>query len=163
MSELRQLAALVVVALLLGAVGLLVIDAVVASATQEGDITVERYTAVLYMNGTLTEEYLYNIKVSGEYRMLYRSWEAPVSLQQMSIPFIQPLKIEGPPGAATYIRDDNGSVFVAPPYDNDQSVISTILSLAEFNEVGVYNPSMFAAGEYTVRYTFQVHPPIEYD
>jgi uncharacterized membrane protein len=31
------------------------------------------------------------------------------------------------------------------------------------NEAGCYAPGYFAAGRYTVKYIFNVYPPIEYD
>ncbi len=40
---------------------------------------------------------------------------------------------------------------------------STISQSAQNDEVGIYNPGSFAAGQYTVDYTYLLYPPIEYD
>jgi len=40
---------------------------------------VDRYDAVLSPDGTLTETYIYHVKADQVYRMLYRSWEVPLS------------------------------------------------------------------------------------
>ena len=76
MGETKQLAVLIIAALVAGIIGLLVIT--VVPPLFEGDLVVDSYTAVLYENGTLTEQYTYIVKNPGEYRMLYRSWEAPL-------------------------------------------------------------------------------------
>ncbi|NIQ34098.1 MAG: DUF2207 domain-containing protein, partial [Nitrososphaeria archaeon] len=53
---------------------------------------VEGYTATFFADGTLVEEYTYNVKVSGKYRMLYRSWEAPLSNEKLDQPYIELLE-----------------------------------------------------------------------
>ena len=43
------------------------------------------------------------------------------------------------------------------------SLKSQIGSLADTDEIGIFNPDYYAAGTYTVGYTYVVHPPVEYD
>ena len=40
---------------------------------------------------------------------------------------------------------------------------SRIEDLAEYDEVGIYNPSYYNAGKYTSQYTYVINPPLEYD
>jgi len=42
-------------------------------------------------------------------------------------------------------------------------LINTISSLAYSNEVGSFKPDYYDPGRYTVQYTFDIHPPLEYD
>jgi hypothetical protein len=66
-GEIKQLAALVIAGLLAGLIGLVIVT--VAPPAFEGDLVVDSYFAVLYENGTLTEQYTYGVKNPGEYRM----------------------------------------------------------------------------------------------
>ena len=54
------------------------------------------------------------------------------------------------------------TVAVFGPSATEQSR-DRIESLAEYNEVGIYNPAYYDAGEYTSEYTYVVNPPLEYD
>ncbi len=76
MGETKQLAFLVIACLIIGGAGLVLVT--VLPPLFEGDLTVTSYEATLYGNGTLTEHYTYEVKTSGEYHMLYRSWEEPL-------------------------------------------------------------------------------------
>ena len=163
MAETKQILALVVLTLLVGATGLFLITYV--QSLLEGDVLVDQYNAVLYPNGTLVETYVYNVKSSGEYRMLYRSWEVPlvVGASDLGYPHVELLSAVGPDNTVAYAKDYRSSVWVEPRYNQSRSVISAILSLAEDNEVGIYKPDRFEAGSYTVQYTFKLRPPVEYD
>ena len=68
MSETKQLAVLVIASLVLGILGLALVTAI--PSLFEGNLVVDSYDAVLYENGTLTEQYTYDVKTSGQYRML---------------------------------------------------------------------------------------------
>ena len=156
MGEIKQLSTLLMLTILVGIAGLALAHYVPAVLFMDGDIVVEEYHATLYLNGTLVEEYLYNIRVSNKYRMLYRLWEAPVSLENLSYPYIEVLGMEFPEGSVGYVKDYLGNVWTS-------SYPEVINSLAEFNEVGCFNPSRFEAGKYRIKYVFRLHPPIEYD
>ncbi len=156
MGEIKQLSTLLMLTILVGIAGLALAHYVPAVLFMSGDVVVEEYHATLYLNGTLVEEYLYNIRVSNKYRMLYRLWEAPVSLENLSYPYIEVLGMEFPEGSVGYVKDYLGNVWAS-------SYPEVINSLAEFNEVGCFNPSRFEAGKYRIKYVFRLHPPIEYD
>ena len=72
----------------------------------EGDLTVSSYGATLYQNGTLHEQYTYNVATSGEYRMLYRNWVAPLVFTGINSSSIQLVSIDAPAGTVGYARDD---------------------------------------------------------
>ena len=160
MEETKQLAILVIAGLIIGIVGLFLVTA--APALFEGDLVVTSYDAVLYDNGTLTEQYTYDVKTSGEYRMLYRSWEAPLTFGTPTQPSVVMVSATPPAGTIAYAKDDSGKVVT---FGNQEasSYTSTIGSLANTDEVGIFNPGRFSAGHYTVSYTYVLHPPIEYD
>ena len=161
MSERRQILTLVGLTLIVGVASVTLIWCL-SFSVGGGDIVVDEYRATFYPDGTLVEEYTYDIRVK-KFRMLFRVWEAPLSADALGSPYIEPLEIEGAPGAIGYYRDHTGWVSVDEPYRDDWGVINTIASLAYRNEVGSYNTDMYDPGRYRVRYTFDVHPPIEYD
>jgi len=49
-----------------------------------GDVYVDSYNANLYLNGTLEENFVYEIKEPFKYRMLYRDWKIPLSYASCS-------------------------------------------------------------------------------
>ena len=126
------------------------------------DVYIDEYKATFYPNGTLVEEYTYEIRVK-KFRMLYRAWAAPLSADSLNQPYIEPLEIGVPPGAIGYYKDYTGRVSVNEPYKDNQTLINTISSLAYSNEVGSFKPDYYDPGRYTVKYTFDIHPPLEYD
>ncbi len=160
MSETKQLAVLVIASLVLGILGLALVTAI--PSFFEGNLVVDSYDAVLYQNGTLTEHYTYDVKTSGQYRMLYRSWEAPLTFTPVSYPSVEIISASPPQGTVAYAKNDTGSVIV---YGDSSKGISksTISQLALTNEAGIFKPDYFNAGQYTVGYTYVLHPPIEYD
>ncbi len=160
MGETKQLAALVIATLAIGIVGLFLVA--LTPPLFEGDLVVSSYQATLYQNGTLHEQYTYNVAYSGEYRMLYRSWEAPLEFTSVNSSSIQLVSIDAPAGTVGYAKDDSGNVFVTGTTPT-ASLKSQVASLANTDETGIFDPSYFAAGTYTVGYTYVVHPPVEYD
>lgn len=70
MSEIKQIAVLVIVTLVIGIIGLVAVLTI--PPLLQGDLVASLYDAMLYSNGTLHETYTYNVGTSGEYRMLYR-------------------------------------------------------------------------------------------
>jgi hypothetical protein len=108
----------------------------------------------------------YDVKVGGVYRMLYRTWEVPVSFGYLDTPSVEFVGMEPPPGTIGYVKDHAGNIWTSdqpPGTSGEGSALAGLQYLAEDNEAGFANPSYFPAGTYTVRYTFRVHPPIEYD
>jgi len=57
-----------------------------------GSLAVSSYEAVLYENGTLSEQYTYHVGSSSEYSMLYRYWEAPLTLNDSTQPYVRDRK-----------------------------------------------------------------------
>ena len=160
MSEIKELAILVLATLVLGIIGLGLVT--VIPPLFEGDLVVDSYNAILYENGTLTEQYSYDVKPSGQYRMLYRSWEVPLTLGRGSSPSVQFISANPPSGTIGYAKDGEGNVVVIGGPEGNSSK-ATIRNLAEINEVGIFKPEYYNQGKYSVEYTYLLHPPIEYD
>lgn len=172
MSETRQLAIVIAAVLFIGLFGLLLtgglpgveIGLPSGSVVAGKDVYVDSYSADLYLNGTLKEKFIYNIEAGEKYRMLYRSWTTlPVSLQNLSRPYVQPLSIIPPVGTIPYIKDQSERVTITTKNAASQTAVSDITSLAEPNEVGCYKPQRFDSGSYQIDYLFRIHPPLEFD
>src|SRR5665647_3899651 len=159
MGERRQLGLVVGAGLAIGLVTLILITAVGPSFA--GSLTVSSYEAALHDNGTLSEQYTYNVASSGQYRMLFRAWEVPLSLNSTQ-PYIRVVSMTPAPGTIGYVKDDAGTVTVYGPLATVSSRYQ-IAALAENNEVGIYNSSYFNAGEYTSQFTYVIYPPLERD
>ena len=90
MSEKSQLTALVIGGLVLGIIGLLAVTFILPLF--DGDLVVNSYEATLAEDGSLQEHFTYDVGSSGQYRMLYRIWEAPLvfdgSPTQPSVRFV---------------------------------------------------------------------------
>lgn len=158
MSRLREKTT----ATLLIAIFMISVFTVTQSFAEDSDVYIDEYRATIYPNGTLVEEYTYEVMVK-EYRMLFRVWTAPLSMDSLNQPYIEFLEIEAPPGAIGYYKDYTGQVSVNETHKDDWTLINTIDSLAYSNEVGIFKPDYFDPGRYTVKYTFDIHPPLEYD
>jgi len=118
-----------------------------------GDLYVEKYTAYLSPEGNLTEDYEYG--VYGNYRMLYRVWNAPLIYEgELNKPYIKILEINC--SYIPYIKDYYGNVFAS-------SYKEEIAYLAFRNEAGCFNPSGYKHGKYSVQYKYIIYPPVNYD
>jgi len=161
LAETRQIAALVFLTLLVGISGLTIVTYL--PSVMEEDTVVDEYVATLYANGTLVEDYTYQVKVSNQYRMLFRTWDVALSFGQLNKPYIQFLRGSSSEQMVVYAKDSQGSVWIEDRYRNGQNVLGLVKSLAGLNEVGIVKPERFAAGRYKVHYVFVLHPPLEYD
>ncbi|WP_455278570.1 DUF2207 family protein, partial [[Eubacterium] cellulosolvens] len=161
MAETKQIITLFIVTLLLAISGISLINYL--PLLFEGDIIVDSYVAKYYVNGTLIEEYDYEVKTSGQYRMLYRIWEAPLLQGKLEQPYIEFLNSSSNKEMILYMKNFLGSIWIAEPYRNQTGIINTIKSLAELNEVGGFKSQRFDSGKYIINYIFRIHPPIEYD
>jgi uncharacterized membrane protein len=159
-TERQQILALVAITLLVGV--LAVAGATALPGLLGGNLDVEYYDAVFYENGTLVERYTYDVRSAGEYRMLFRYWDAPLTFGAIDRPHIEFLGMTAPPGTVGYVKDSEGEVRTAAGTATSTD-LAAIRSLAFDNEVGLYNPGYFAPGTYTVEYRYRVRPPIEYD
>jgi uncharacterized membrane protein len=160
LSERQLLLALVALAFLMGIVGL----TLTGGPSYGGGVYVESYSADLYLNGTLFENFRYQVNEAGTYRMFYRSWNAPLSFDPLDSQYVKPLWISSPSGTLPYAVDFQGDVHAfenAPGRPHGRT--DEIASLAERNEAGVYQPDYFKEGLYDVAYAFQLYPPLECD
>ncbi|MEM2925489.1 MAG: hypothetical protein QXJ68_07360 [Methanocellales archaeon] len=70
------------------------------------------------MNGTLEETFVNIVKEAGKYRMLYRSWESPLSSdEKLSFAYIELLNISPPLGAVPYVKDYKGVIRALSLYE----------------------------------------------
>ena len=159
-TERQQIIILFAITLLVGV--LAVAGATALPGLFQGDLDVQHYDAVFYEDGTLIESYTYDVRAAGEYRMLFRYWDAPLTFTAIDQPHIEFIGMTPPPGTIGYIKDADGEVRTAAgnPTPSDVEVIR---DLALANEVGLFNPGYFEPGTYTVEYRYRVRPPIEYD
>ncbi|MCX6677193.1 MAG: DUF2207 domain-containing protein [Methanothrix sp.] len=167
MGEERQAAVLIGLVFLVGLVGLFLTGGLpgmggsFAPGISLGDVYVDSYRADIYLNGTLAEQFLYNIGASGKYKMLYRSWKMPLSEQSPNSPYISLLNVSPPQGTVPYMKDRAGNVTVLSAQGIGYA--GRIADLAENNEAGCLQPQMFSTGEYRIDYRFLIHPFIECD
>ncbi|MCM2465061.1 DUF2207 domain-containing protein [Methanoculleus oceani] len=159
-TERQQILILVAITLLVGV--LAVVGANALPGLFRGSLDVEHYDAVFYENGTLVERYTYDVRSAGEYRMLFRYWDAPLTFTAIDRPHIEFLGMTAPPGTVGYVKDYWGEVRTAAGTASSAD-LATIRSLAFDSEVGLYNPDYFAPGTYTAEFRYRVRPPIEYD
>ncbi|MCK8518558.1 DUF2207 domain-containing protein [Methanoculleus sp. 7T] len=159
-TERQQILILVAITLLVGV--LAVAGAAALPGLFRGNLDVQNYDAVFFENGTLIERYTYDVRSAGEYRMLYRYWNTPLTFGAVDRPHIEFLGMTAPPGTVGYVKDSWGEVRTASGAATP-SDIATIRSLAFDNEVGLFKSGYFAPGTYTVEYRYRVRPPVEYD
>ena len=161
MAETKQIITLAIITLLVAISGIGLIEYI--PSLFEGDIIVDRYVVTYLTDGTLIEEYDYEIKKSGQYRMLYRIWEAPLLQGKLEQPYIEFLNSSSNTEMILYMKNFLGSTWVSESYRTQTRIINTIKSLAELNEVGGFKSQRFDSGKYNLNYAFKIHPPIEYD
>ena len=132
-----------------------------ASGVTLGDVYVDSYRADIYLNGTLAEQFVYDISASGKYKMIYRSWKMPLSEQSMKSPYVSLLEISPPQGSVPYLKNWAGNV--TPLSAQAKNYTGRIANLSENNEAGCLQPQMFSAGKYRIDYRFLIHPFLECD
>lgn len=126
----------------------------------EGDAVVSDYSAVFYSDGTLEETFTYKINVEGK-RFLFRFWEDRLSMTQIPSAHIMLVDIEAPQGTIRYVKTYTGQLSSFD--DSNADILFQIDQLAYNNEAGAFKPGGYEIGEYTVKYTYLVKPPLEYD
>ncbi|SNZ08944.1 Uncharacterized membrane protein [Persephonella hydrogeniphila] len=106
----------------------------------------------------LKERYIYSVKSSDRYKMLYRFWEAPLVFEaKLDKPYIQLQNVKSL--YSWYVKDYYGKVH------GDLDKISEILvrEKAFKNEVGIVQPSYFTKGFYRLNTRYLLYPPVETD
>jgi len=110
-SEKSQLTALVIGALVLGIIGLLAVTIILPLF--DGNLAVNSYEATLAEDGSLQEHFTYDVGSSGQYRMLYRTWEAPLVFDTSPTrPSVQFVSMVPPEGTIGYAKDDSRMVWL---------------------------------------------------
>ncbi len=156
MGELKQLVLVLTGSIVLAIIGLLVFYSIPTESPVSAD-----YTAILDPDGVLTEVFVYHVGENREYTMLYRYWEAPLTLTYTSQPHIQLLSIQCPGDSIPYVKDYTGHVTVW----NISSTIYVydIRERAYLNEAGCYFPGKIPAGDHKVVYKYVIRPPLRCD
>ena len=143
MREERQIAVLITSVFLIGAVGLLLTEEIIGSPAKytksisdqplaiRGDVYVDEYRADFYLNGTLEERFVYQIRESGKYRMLYRNFKDRLASEKLTQPSIELVEVRPPESTTSYIKDWSGKVEII---SGDCARVSEVQSLASINE-----------------------------
>jgi len=163
MSETKDLIKLIVLVTVTGVLGLALVQ-IVESSQYSGDLTAD-YTAKISFSKVITlwESYTYHVN-EYRYKMLYRVWEAPLTLEKINTPCIV-LKSVGS-NEIPYMKDYHGKVIV---FKNDPRAKRLVEMLAERNEVGmIYSGYLtsgrfFDIGDYTLNIFYEIYPPIQTD
>jgi uncharacterized membrane protein len=161
MSEIKPLVKVIIISLVIGILALLLLW-VINPGGSDRRLAVDEYRATLSEDGKLVENYTYDVGVANKYHMLYRYWEVPLSSTPLPIPSVQLLDLIPPEGKIGYMKDNRGD-FTTYGEKPDVSTVNEMKYRANNNEVGVFSYSYLMRGKYTVDFTFQLHPPIEYD
>ena len=161
MEEKQQIIVVVIAALVIAIVAVAGVLTFTLSAGG-GPLVVDTYTAEWQHDGTLAEKYVYEVANTGQYRFLFRAWDAPLVIAPIGSPSVEVTSVTPEEGTIGYAVASDGRVTWYGDTPTTPSDITTIASLGE-NEVGMYTPAYFAAGTHTASYTFIVHPPVEYD
>ncbi|HZD43472.1 MAG TPA: DUF2207 domain-containing protein, partial [Methanomicrobiales archaeon] len=82
MNERQQITLVVVIGVAIAVAGLLALT--FSPQIFPPALSVKTYDAEFYGNGTLVEQITYDVGVSGQYRMLFRNWEAPLTFDGLS-------------------------------------------------------------------------------
>ena len=169
MGEERVLAVYIAI---LVAISLLAVVFVPRLLTRTGPVYAD-YSATLYSNLTLVEEYTYHVGEKGK-TMLYRYWKAPLQVGYVSPPMSKPhivlVGIECPAGSIPYAKDYRGQAYVpasGSPRDWSKEILALALNMvvekAYDNEAGCYFPQGIPLGSHRVKFIFQLYPPVEVD
>ena len=103
MGEARQLAVVLIAAIIISIVGFLF--GLIFINLYEGDLVISGYEAHYSFDGTLTESYLYDVKAAGTYRSLNRDWSVPVSYGRSDQTNIALITSTVPEGSFGYLKD----------------------------------------------------------
>ncbi len=149
-----------IIILILLTTGLVLVANFASIDVLEPEAVVSDYSAIFYSDNTLEETFTYRINVEGK-KFLFRYWEDRLVTGFEPKPHIELIDIKAPSGTIRYVRENRGYVTLLD--EASPNIRTRIHSQAYRNEVGAYNPLGYEPGEYTVKYTFKIVPPLEYD
>ncbi len=145
-------------------------ESVSEGGSAEGGVVIERYSADVYLNGTIQERFQDDINTPHKYSMLYRNWRTLLSTERLKAPYAEPIKVLAPKGTVAYVKDFEGKVWILSPngtfypdkYYEFWPIAKTIKLVSSLNEAGYYitrgPKSPLIAG-----YRFKIHPAIKSD
>jgi len=115
-------------------------------------------TITLDRDVLLDEEYIYHVKMTGMYRMLYRYWKAPLIFEgEYQTPHLKVESISTPYN--WYVKDFKGKIF--GNLDIKEKLL--VKEKAYLNEIGIIDIGYFSSGEYPLKIRYTVVPPVEVD
>jgi uncharacterized membrane protein len=158
LSEYKLISILVIVTLIIGALGIIAVP-FISTKDRSGDYI--EYSAILRRDGTLDEVYKYHLTGNVRTRMLYRFWEMPLSLNELTRPQIKLIEVVPPDGTIAYVKDYQGVVTLLN--DAPKGYEGYIDDLVFDNEAGCYNPNYFSPGDYEIIFKFKLMMEIESD
>ena len=134
----------------------------VKSPEYPGNLTAD-YTASIMFSKVLLLQESCNYHVNAyRYKILYRLWNAPVTIKKEDFPCIVPRGI-GDDGNIVYIRY-NSHIYVSNPI-----ALKIVKKLARKNELGIIcnqypeRGRLFKNGSYSLSVFYEVYPPIQTD
>lgn len=145
------------------------------SASEDGyadeGIAIKRYSADVYLNGSIQERFLYDIHDPHHYMMLYRSWRTPLSTERLKEPYVEPIKIIAPKDTVPYVKDYKGEVRILSPngtfYSNKVYGLWPMCKAIKYacspNEAGYYYIKSNSKSPIKAGYRFKIHPAIKSD
>ncbi|HWQ64368.1 MAG TPA: DUF2207 domain-containing protein, partial [Methanospirillum sp.] len=156
MGEVRQLAVVIITAIIIGIVGFWLGGFV--STLIQGDLVVSDYHSSWSYDGSLNESYQYVVKSDQTYRSLNRIFNVPVSYGISVAAPVSLISVTVPRGAYSYLKDYAGVVHMEGAGKTDQTLIQ---NHAQSNEAGAFDPGYYSAGTWPVAYSWVISPPIE--
>lgn len=142
-----------------------------STSSDTENIRIERYNADVYLNGTLVEKFFYRIDQSRRYRMLYRYFKTPISVERLDRNYFEPIKVIAPAGTTAYVKDYKGKAWILAPdgtlypkqiYDLD-ALTNKLNAITGDNEVGYYSKLGGFKSSTQAIFHFKIHSAVQRD
>lgn len=125
------------------------------------DLEITDYHVQLFNNGSLVERITYQVNVPGKFYQIRRIFELPLTFQPIDQPHAVVIGGDTSPGVDWYVKEWNGNVTFS---NQSQEGRKKLVETASWeNEIGIYLPSGYTAGDYSVEFTYDLHPSINLD
>lgn len=125
------------------------------------DLEITDYHVQLFNNGTLVERVTYRVNVPGKYYQIHRVFPLPLTFQPIDRPHAVVIGGDITPGADWYVKEWNGNVTISnQSLEGRKKLVETA---SRENELGMYLPSGYSAGDYYIEFTYDLHPSINVD